>query len=242
MPCSLCHQIGHNKKTCPGTVPTIVEAPKAPEPPPVVCAICSEEKDLYKKGRCLECHKARKAAKKAKKAENVIVTPGEEEETKSVDSAGSDNKQPWSEVVKKGRSFPAPSAPKPNTNTRGNIILHMFKNLITKMNTLEFYALREMYYYHPERFSVFDMPHVSNEDTFHHYTIDAFVPFVGYWQPDQRTKFDRKASFHLNFIVKDGKKEFISFTACRYSPTEGRTVIIELATFFSRGWSDSDSG
>jgi len=226
MPCSLCHEIGHNKKTCPGT---------APEVPPVVCAICSEEKDIYKKGRCLECHKARKAAKKAK---NTIHTPDEKEETKSVDSAGSDDKRPWSEVVKKGRSLPAPSP----SNTRGNIVLHMFKNLITKMNTLEFFALREMYYHHPERFGVFDMPHVSNEDTFHHYTIEVAVPFVGYWQTDQRTKFDRKASFHLNFTVKDGKKQFINFTACRYSPTEGRTVIIELATFFPRGWSDSDSG
>ena len=241
MPCSLCHEIGHNKKTCPGTVPKAPEAPKAPEPPPVVCAVCSEEKDLYKKGRCLECHKARKAAKNAKKAENTIHHPDEKEETKSGESARSDHKSRWSEVVKKGRCFPALSA-KPDTNTRGNIILHMFKNLITKMNTLEFFALREMYYHHPERFSVFDMPHISNEDTFYHYTIEAFVPFVGYWQPDQRTKFDRKASFHLNFTVKDGKNQFVNFTACRYSPTEGRTVIIELATFFPRVWSDSDSG
>jgi hypothetical protein len=241
MPCSICHQIGHNKKTCPGTVPTAPEPPTAPTAPPVVCAVCSEEKDLYKKGRCLECHKARKAAKKAEKAENTIHLPDEKEETKSVDSAGSDNKQPWTEVVKKGRSFPAPS-PKQPSNTRANIIFHMFKNLITDMNTLEYYALREMYYYHPERFSVFDMPHVSKEDTFQHYTIEAFVPFVGYWQPDQRAKFDRKASFHLNFTVKDGKKQFTSFTVARYSPTEGRTVIIELATFRPRGWSDSDSG
>lgn len=222
MPCSLCHEIGHNKKTCPGTVPKIPEAPKAPEAPPVVCAVCSEEKDLYKKGRCLECHKARKAAKKAKKAENTIHLPDEEEETKSVDSAGSDHKLPWSEVVKKGR----PAKPEGSTDsdgsggykktTRGNDIYYLLDGRAPKKNTPYFHALQELYRLYPERFSIGGAGHRSRAEEVEHIVITMKTP-VHKRHPNGSLEyvFDAYGNYHATYRLnaETGKNDWIALEA-----------------------------
>ena len=229
MPCSLCHEIGHNKKTCPGTNVTV------PEVPPVVCVICSEEKDIYKKGRCLECHKARKAAKKAKKAENTIHTPGEEEETKSVESAGSDNKQPWSEVVKKGRPAKTEGSIDSNESTgykkstRGNDIYYLLDGRAPKKNTPYFHALQELYRLYPERFSIGGAGHRSKSEEVAHIVITMKTP-VHKRQPNGALEyvFDAYGNYHATYRLnaETGKTDWIALEGIMPTASGQMTKVI----------------
>ena len=230
--CSICRIEGHNKKTCPSKPKAETPAPapapapaplSSPPEPEVACSVCNDIKEIYKKGRCLECHRARKAAKKAAKEEII-------EDSASTNHSVSSGSGPW-QTVKSARK------PLSTVQTGGSDLCFIFKYLRTGFNSATYFMLRDMFHLYPERFTIIGLEHFSRGEEEPHIVVEIATPYRRWDIAGAPVIMTPKNAFHVYYTPIEGsmKKLWKSISTVMYSPEVKRMVSVQVATLLDLG-------